>query len=505
MRKFTARTLCFALVSALALALLIVCYTRALLAGLAAGQATLWARRTLIALYAALCAFFAALLYALYRRDKSRRLMRAFAFVDPLTGGRSQLRFTLDAQALLRRRRARWALLVLDIARFTSINDLYGYAYGDALLRDIADALHRQMDASEPWARIAPGRFLALVADNGVQALTARANRIAQSIAHAHADCALTLTGGLYRIAPGDDLTVALDRAATAQRTLQGQHQSGVALYDEAMRARQLIDRALEADMAQSLAHGDFTVLLQPKCRLEDGALCGAEALVRWQHPTYGLLMPDLFIPLFERNGFIVQLDDYVFETVCCTLASWRKDGLAPPIISVNLSRAHLARPDTPARLARCAAKYGVACAHMELELTETLLLQHGAPLASLMQALKHQGFALAMDDFGSGYWSLGQLAQLPVDTIKLDKSFLDTSLAEARGARILSAVIALARQLGMAVLCEGVETRAQAALLARAGCVEAQGYLFDPPLPMETFAEKYLHKKAAAVPQTHV
>ena len=241
--------------------------------------------------------------------------------------------------------------------------------------------------------------------------------------------------------------------------------------------------------MRAALDAREFAIYLQPKLDLRTDAVVGAEALVRWIDPVRGLVPPSDFIPLFERNGFVVDLDLCVFEQVCALLRAWIDGGRRPVVLSVNMSRAHLADPCFLGRYEEIRRRHDVPASLIEIELTETLVFEDPVGLGRVIDELHAAGYSCSMDDFGSGYSSLNVLKDIDVDVLKLDRVFFDAVDADTgRGAAIVDIVIELARRLRMRTVAEGVETREQAAFLKRAGCDMIQGYLFSRPVPPVEF-----------------
>jgi EAL domain-containing protein (putative c-di-GMP-specific phosphodiesterase class I) len=280
-----------------------------------------------------------------------------------------------------------------------------------------------------------------------------------------------------------------LDRASMAERSVKGSYVRNVAYYDDSMSLRLQEEQRLLSDMEQGIQNGEFQVYYQPKCRLDTGKVVGAEALVRWNHPQRGLLMPGTFVPIFEKNGFIMKLDEYIWEQVCIFLKKCREaDPDCLPHISVNLSRVDLYNPQLCDTLESLCQKYGVPNEQMEVEITESAYVDNAHLLLDLAEKFHERGFNVQMDDFGSGYSSLNMLNEIPVDVLKLDMRFLYRFSREGRSTSILSSIVNMTRNLRISVIAEGVETEEQARFLAGIGCKQAQGYYYHKPLTEEDF-----------------
>ena len=249
--------------------------------------------------------------------------------------------------------------------------------------------------------------------------------------------------------------------------------------------------------MYTALAEGQFVVYLQPKVEIFSGRIVGAEALARWRHPERGLIPPNRFVPFFERNGFIILLDEYIWEEVCKLLRSWLDKGYRPLPVSINVSRMHFNDNGFCGKLRALTDKYHLPRHLLELELTESAFFENEKILQRTMRSLQEAGFAFSMDDFGTGYSSLNTLRALPFNTVKLDRAFVSDSTDNQRGQIVARNTIVLAKQLGMRIIAEGVETVEQALFLRNMGCDQAQGFYYSRPMDareFETFS--FVHRK---------
>ena len=317
----------------------------------------------------------------------------------------------------------------------------------------------------------------------------------------------LNASAGVFRI-EDRALSVPLmcDRALMALRTVKNSYTDKVALYSEDMRLELLEEQSLTGDMDEALALGQFVVYFQPQVNYDEGRLIGAEALVRWQHPTRGLIPPNKFIPLFEKNGFISKLDGFVWERSCAYMRKWLdcKGTLLPVSVSVNISRVNIYSKDLCADLLELVKKYGLPPDSLRLEITEGVYMEDSRQLAKVVGELQAAGFTVEMDDFGSGYSSLNMLKDVPVDLLKLDMRFLSSSRDEARSGNILSSVIRMAHWLRLPIITEGVETRAQADYLKNLGACYMQGYYFGRPMPAEDFEKLLAGQEIGALDRYH-
>ena len=391
------------------------------------------------------------------------------------------------------------ALLVLDIDRFQVYNDLFGKAEGDKLLEAIASELCP--DGAEVLAcgRLEADRFAVLFSgsDEAVESLCAR---YAAKFVNHRSDYAVGMRFGAYRVENAVcDAGRMCDRALLALRAAKT---AGMRLvwYDVSMRESLIAEQTLESGVRAALAHNEFVAWYQPQYDGVTGALTGAEALVRWRHPTEGILPPIKFIPLMERNGMIARLDEMMREQVCRDIVRWRAAGLRPVPVSVNVSRREFYDPAFRERLCALMDRFGLERAALHLEITETAYMENPQQLMETVHQLREDGFFVEMDDFGSGYSSLNTLKNMPVDLLKLDMRFLADSDVRGRGGIILNSVVHMAQWLNIPVLAEGVETGRQVDYLKTIGCRLFQGYFFAKPMETASF-ETLLAEQIAALP----
>ena len=420
----------------------------------------------------------------------SRLMLEYHALYDTLTGIYNAQSFYTKGHSLLRAHPENtYAILRLDIARFKFINELYGMDEGDRLLCHVAAALERAVQNKGICGRINSDIFALCVAYEEMRDLPRLIAALTTEIQGLGPGCAVHVFFGICivenRTAP---INVLCDRAGLALLKVKGSLLKNYAFYDSALRAREISERTIENEMENALHSGQFEVFLQPKHSLLSGSPIGAEALVRWRHPVRGLLPPAEFVALFEKNGFIIELDEFVWETVFRLLRKWLDKGICPLPISLNVSRAHIYSPDFAKRTMALLQKYGVPPYLVELELTETTFVENQTSLYNSMRLLQEEGLNFSIDDFGSGYSSLNMLKNTSACILKLDREFLCATGDDAKAQAVVRHTISMANGLDMQVVAEGVETRAQAEFLASAGCLAAQGYYYSRPMPVEDF-----------------
>lgn len=385
-------------------------------------------------------------------------------------------------------------LIRFDIDRFKIINELYSLSEGDRVLCHIADFLRARTTPPETYGRISSDIFLVCLArskENVNQFLS----ELEHELNNHPIDFQFILSAGIVCIEHynQEPMNVLCDWAAIAQRTVKGNFINHVAYYEEHLLTALNREHYITKNMKKALERKQFIMYLQPKYDMRDCTIVGAEALVRWQHPTDGLIPPGEFIPLFERNGFILKLDEYIWDLACRTLRRWLDTGMNPVPISVNVSRIHLHDADFCEKLLSLIHQYNLPPRLLELEITESAYTDNPASLYDIMDKLQESGFLFSMDDFGSGYSSLNVLKDIPVNLVKIDMNFLSQSRRGFEiGRDILKGIIQLIQGINLPVIAEGVETKEQADFLMDIGCFHAQGYLYAKPMPISEF-EKLL------------
>jgi diguanylate cyclase (GGDEF)-like protein len=421
-------------------------------------------------------------------RSASEQAIRHQAMHDPLTGipNRVLLQDRLEL-ALERADRDRTLVGVLhiDLDRFKEVNDSYGHSIGDVLLIAGAERLTAALRPGDTVARVGGDEF-AVVAE----ALTGpeEALGLAERLLAALADSKYALPGASIGVTVrkgGDSAEEAMRDAGTALYRAKAAGRGRVELFDNEMRARMLDRRQTEADLRAALQRQEFDLYYQPIVSLADGSVVGLEGLIRWQHPTRGLVPPGAFIGIAEETGAIVEMGRFVIARACSDAARWNAmtPDARPLSVNVNLSPLQLGDPDLPGFISTCLAAAGIPAHQLGLEITETVVFDDNPEHVARLLEIKRLGVSLLLDDFGTGYSSLGHLRRFPLDIVKLDRSFVAGMGRDETDTAIVVATRQLARALGLVVVAEGVETREQLASLQAIDCEYAQGYYFSRPL----------------------
>lgn len=411
--------------------------------------------------------------------------------IDPLTGIYNQPKFTTSVVDIISTYKdKKFAIMVFDIDNFRIINDLHGSIEGDKILQHIGQVLSRRnLGPSYLYCRMYSDNFAILLEYENDDDIIQLANQLAEEICNYPIKLGGMLSFGVCKIEDfSTSISTLCDFACLAKKKVKGNVVHLLSFYDEALRNKALEEKDIEHRMETALDEHQFEMYLQPKVSIINTDVVGAEALVRWNHPRRGILTPDKFIPLFEKNGFIVKMDYYIWERAFATIRNWIDEGYNPVPISVNVSRVHIYDSNIVEIFKNLAIKYRVPTYMIELELTETTYFDNFEKLSMIILDLKKEGFILSIDDFGSGYTSLNMLKDIPIDVIKFDKEFTKEILTTERGKTVIQYTIAMAKQLNIEVIAEGVEDFYQAQFLLEAGCEVAQGYFYSKPLPIHKF-----------------
>jgi diguanylate cyclase (GGDEF)-like protein/PAS domain S-box-containing protein len=444
-------------------------------------------------------------------RKRSEREIHHLAYFDSLTGLPNRVLFKDRVeQALLHARRYRTTLatLFLDLDRFKVINDTLGHNIGDLLLKNVADRLadsvrhsdsvSRSVDKEEnhSLARLGGDEFTVLLTNLcDVQDAGMVARRIVDMVAKPFSiegrEIFVTVSVGIA-IFPvdGDSVDVLLKNADTAMYQAKEEGRNNFQFYSGTLNAAASERLVLEGELHHAVDREEFVVYYQPKFDLRTGGIVGAEALVRWQHPQRGLMTPWEFLPGAVDTGLIRAIDEWVLRTACRHNQAWQQRGKMPVSISVNVSNSLFHGQTLLSVVGDALRQTGLSPACLELELTESIAMRNVDASIIMLTALKTLGVQLSIDDFGTGYSSLSYLQRLPINSVKIDQSFIQEILTQAQPAPIVRAIIAMAHSLNLLVLAEGVEQEAQRTLLLEQGCDQAQGYLFGQPMPADAFAQ---------------
>jgi diguanylate cyclase (GGDEF)-like protein len=409
-----------------------------------------------------------------------------------------------QATLLAERDGSNFALFFLDLDNFKHVNDALGHGTGDRLLQSIAHRLTACVRASDTVSRQGGDEFVLLVPD-GAQA--ANATQLAEKILQALAAPHMILGHELYitcsigiSLCPFDglDTEALLKNADTAMYQAKSAGRNNYQFFTPAMNARAVERQAIESSLRHALLRGELELYYQPKVDLRSGRISGAEALIRWNHPEWGLLMPDRFIPIAEEFGLIVMMGRWVLHTACMQAQQWKSERSTWVDVAVNVSMLEFCHPEFLSNVREVLALSGLPARHLQLEITESVLMRDAVSCAETLRQLKLMGVTLALDDFGTGYSSLSYLNFLPVDVLKIDRSFVHSINSAREGGVLAGAVIAMGQSLGKTIVAEGVELESELAYLQTMRCEAVQGFLFSHPLKAEQFSNLLKREQAS-------
>ena len=444
-------------------------------------------------------------------RKRAEEHIRQLAYFDPLTGlpNRSLLQSRLE-QALQHplREGGTVALLFLDLDRFKEINDTFGHAGGDRLLQGVAERLRGLQREGDTLARFGGDEF-ALLLDpvRGELGAAGVAEKIIELFAHPfelEEQEIFTSTSIGIVLAPrdGGDMGALLKHADMAMYAAKERGRNVFQFFSQEMNRRALEHHQVATSLRRALQQEEFFLVYQPQFDLSGGRICGVEALLRWRHPEQGLVSPAAFIPVAEETGLIREIGEWALRTACAQNQRWQEAGLPAVLMGVNLSARQFRQQDLIGRVERVLAETGLEPRYLELELTESMLMEAADATIGILSRLRMRGIRLAIDDFGTGYSSLSYLKHFPIDRIKIDRSFVRDISRDGDDTAIVEAIIAMARSLRLGVIAEGVETEEQRRFLLERGCQQMQGFLFARPLSAEECGRLLAGERPAAPDQ---
>lgn len=435
-------------------------------------------------------------------RKRMEDEVRKLALYDPLTGLPNRLLFREELErAMLRAKRSGTmiGILFLDLDKFKRINDSLGHDNGDHLLREIAARLRHSARGEEVVARFGGDEFTMLI---GPLKNADEASRVAQRIVRAFAEpvqlqgqelFASTSIGISLYPTDATDASELIKNADTAMYAAKSMGRNGYQFYDRSMNESTLAKLEFDVAMRRGLSRGEFVLHYQPRIDTRTNQVVGCEALIRWNHPVQGLILPDQFIGIAEESGFIIPMGKWVIDQACWRQRAWRDMGLPRIPIAVNLSALHFVRAEIVAEIHEALTRHGLEGRDLELEVTETVFMQDTAVSAGILGDLSAMGIKIIIDDFGVGFSSMNYLQRMPVNALKIDRSFVSQAPHNNRNGAIVKAIVAMATSLELGVIAEGVETAEEEEFLMRIGCHEMQGYWFGHPVPEKEFAQRHL------------
>ncbi len=442
-------------------------------------------------------AAIALVLYITFNQTRVNKKLLKVAYFDPLTDLPNMAKLKLEMSTILENNKnKKYSVIVTDIENFKAINEMFGYEMGDRVLKTVKSFSESFNEPGLVTARIGSDKFAMFARSSFLDDLSMFAVAVSEhfdEVIPELADYAGTFKIGRYSIEEGetnfDDIMAKVNLAHLKSKATKGEL---LCDYDDTLKNQVKVEADITNKMYAALANNEFKVYLQPKFNTIENKFIGAEALSRWIESDGNLMYPKDFIPLFEKNGFIVELDKYILKHVCKTIKRWIDEGRGQVTVSVNCSRLNLENPNYVNEIIEIADKYDVPHECIEIELTESTTIENENTIEKLFLDLRENGFKISVDDFGAGYSSLGMLKNLHIDTLKMDRSFFSGGKNARRDDLLIESIVKMSHNLGMYVVAEGIETKEQVDLLKSMNCDAIQGYFYDKPLPIEDFEEKY-------------
>ncbi|MDN9501128.1 EAL domain-containing protein [Clostridioides difficile] len=449
--------------------------------------------RAVYAVLSIVLIFIAIIFYIIYIKKSNEKEILSLAYEDKVTYIGNQNKFYREcSKYLLDKPSLNYIIVYFDINNFKIINDTFGYEFGDNLLITIAKALKEELTEGEVYARLSSDYF-AIFCDykNGRNKIIRKLDNIRSNIeSNLSIVFEISLCVGIYFVEEGEvDIQKAVNKANMARSVAKGKN-INYAIYNEDVRNKLSEESMILDDIKIALVKNQFEVYYQPKFSLVTGEMIGSEALIRWNHPEHGFISPAVFIPIAEKSKLILKIGRFVFERVCNDLYEWKKQGKKIVPVSVNLSRVELYQPDIVKFINKTIKMYNLSSDFIEIEITETVAINELNILKNVLNELRTYGFSISMDDFGTGYSSISCLRDMPIDILKLDKSFLGGIEHDERSRNIAKSIVSLAKSLDLVVIIEGVESKEQAELMKQFGCDLVQGFYFARPMPAKNFLD---------------
>jgi len=434
-------------------------------------------------------------IYIDYSNQKQNRKLYKVAYIDPITGLGNEVYFKENGAIYLQQQASKSKYIVtLDINKFKALNNIYGYGFCNKILKELGRKLEETMPKDNITCRISKDIFVAIFSyEKDITPFLENLFNKLSNLKIGDIDIHLNLAIGAYRLKLKDrDINKILDKAYLAKAQIKGLYHNNYYLFDQKLENELMEEQEIEATMEEALKAQEFTVIYQPKTFTKNEKMSGAEALIRW-YKKGTIIPPNKFIPLFEKNKFILKLDLYIFEQVCKDLAKWRKQYQYTPTVSVNVSKAHFANENFIDEYISICKKYEINPSGIDLEITESATIDQGIDILKVLNNIKKKGFMISIDDFGTGYSSLSMLQTMPIDVIKIDKVFVDKADLKTDN-NMINYIMFMAKRLNVRTIVEGVETKEQMEYVRKIGCDIIQGYYYSKPITKEEF-EKYFEK----------
>ncbi|MCI9177790.1 MAG: EAL domain-containing protein [Clostridia bacterium] len=426
--------------------------------------------------------------------QKKNRNLYTVAYIDPITKIGNEAYFKENAIKFLQNNSKSKYIIALDINKFKALNNIYGFEFCNKILEALAVKLNTILPEDNITCRISNDVFATIFSyTKDIETLLNKIFHDASNLKIANTSLHVNLSIGVYKLKQEDtDINKALDKAYMARSRIKGLYNDNYYIFGDDLENQLVEEQQIESCMEQALKDNEFVVVYQPKTAANTEKVVGAEALVRW-HRNGQIIPPGKFIPLFEKNKFIVKLDLYIFEQACKDIASWKEKYGFVPIVSINVSKEHFVYENFIDEYVEITDKYGIDRSKIDLEITESATVNDKIDIIKVLNSIKEKGFVVSIDDFGTGYSSLSMLQNMPIDIIKIDKVFVDKANLES-DKNIINYIVYLAKKIEVKTIVEGVETKEQAEYVKNLNCDVIQGYYYSKPISKEEF-EEYFNK----------
>lgn len=433
-------------------------------------------------------------IYIYISNQKKNTKLYETVYIDPVTSLGNELYFKENGAKFLKIANKHKYIAVIDINKFKAFSRIYDYDFCNLILKTFGNRLSEVLPVNNITCRMSRDLFaVAFSYDDNIKKLIDKILDEVSILKVEDVSLYLNLSIGIYKVTMLDNnINKVLDKAYMAHSRIKGLYKDKYYIFDESLERRVLEEQQIESDMKNALRENEFKVLYQPKVFVKNEKMAGCEALVRW-YKDERVISPEKFIPLFEKNKFIIKLDLYVFEQVCKDIVSWKKKYKNIPVVSVNISKEHFDDEYFIDEYVKITDKYGVDRSSIELEITESSAMDEEIDILKIIDYIKHKGFIISIDDFGTGYSSLSMLQNMSIDIIKIDKVFIENADVNSNK-NIINYIQSMAKSLSLKTVVEGVETKKQVDFVKKVGCDIIQGYYYSKPITSEEF-EEYLNK----------
>lgn len=428
-------------------------------------------------------------IYINISNQKKNRQIYKVAYIDPVTLLGNETYFKGNGELYLSGHTASIKYIItVDINKFKALNRVHGYAFCNELLKVLGQKLTRLLPPDNITCRVSNDVFASIFSyDENIEELLDKIYKEASNLKVGNVNITVNLAIGAYNILPHEtDVNNILDKAYLARSQIKGLYNSNYYLFDEKLEKQMIEEQSLESSMEEALVNKEFIIVYQPKVFTKNEKMAGAEALVRWKR-NGEMISPGKFIPLFEKNKFIVKLDMYIFEKVCQDISDWKDKYGGAPIVSINVSKEHFVDSNFIEQYVKICEKYEIETSNIDLEITESATVDSNIDIIDIMNKIKEKGFAISIDDFGTGYSSLSMLQNMPIDILKIDKVFVDKANLEGDN-NVINYIADMAEHMKVKTIVEGVETKEQVEFIKKIGCDVIQGYYYSKPIPKEEF-----------------